>query len=383
MSLVRTHAPTTNSLMNVYQQKLYDNLMALTANEAFYFQDFNLDDKTYRIFNYRLASWTEFQLPSALECRGVMFEVDDNAKPMRLASLPMEKFFNLNENPSTMGLDLTKIKRVEVKADGSLMSTYIHNDQLRLKSKGSLFSDQAIAAMKWLGTVPRLKDVLYNITSKGVTVNLEWCSPEHRIVIGYLQPHLKILNVRNMSFGTYENLSQEAAVAPYWIETKLVDDPVAFINAIGTLADTEGFVVQFESGQRVKIKTDWYASLHHAKDSVNNPRRLFEAILDEAIDDLRSMFAGDQVAMALIDTMQQKVDHVYNSCVKMVEEYYEQNKTLDRKAYAIKGQQHFANTLYFSLAMNKYVGKPVDYKAFLKGKWRELGLKDTTQESMS
>jgi len=67
----------------------------------------------------------------------------------------------------------------------------------------------------------------------------------------------------------------------------------------------------------------------------------------------------------------------------MVEEYYEQNKTLDRKAYAIKGQQHFANTLYFSLAMNKYVGKPVDYKAFLKGKWRELGLKDTTQESMS
>jgi T4 RnlA family RNA ligase len=133
--------------MHPAQQKLYDNLIALTkANEAFYYQDFELDGKKYRIFNYRLASYTDFQQPGALECRGVMFEVQDEVA-VRLASLPMEKFFNLNENPMTMNLDLTQVVRIEEKADGSLMSTYIHNDQLRLKSKGSLFSEQALHAM--------------------------------------------------------------------------------------------------------------------------------------------------------------------------------------------------------------------------------------------
>ena len=50
--------------------------MRLTdTSEAFYFKDFPLNDAIYRIFNYRLASYTEFLAPNALECRGHMFEV--------------------------------------------------------------------------------------------------------------------------------------------------------------------------------------------------------------------------------------------------------------------------------------------------------------------
>lgn len=192
--------------MNTYQQKLYADLLVLTqANEAFYHQEFMLDGKTYRIFNYRLASYTDFQQPGALECRGVMFEVSgDDA--VQLASLTMSKFFNLNENPSTMGVDLTKVKRIEEKADGSLMSTYLHNDELRLKSKGSLFSDQALAAMKWLDRPEnkQFKNEL-KLAAMGVrpyTVNLEWCSPEHRIVLGYMEPTLKVLNMRDHEDGS-------------------------------------------------------------------------------------------------------------------------------------------------------------------------------------
>jgi RNA ligase len=362
--------------MHPAQQKLYDNLIALTkANEAFYYQDFELDGKKYRIFNYRLASYTDFQQPGALECRGVMFEVQDEVA-VRLASLPMEKFFNLNENPMTMNLDLTQVVRIEEKADGSLMSTYIHNDQLRLKSKGSLFSEQALHAMAWLDTQPRFKEILYNIASKGFTVNLEWCAPQHRIVIGYMEPHLKILNIRSEVSGAYQDLSQE--LKEYWIKSVETNDPAGFVSLIPGLVDIEGYVIQLVSGQRVKIKCEWYLSLHHAKDSVNNPRRLFEAILDEGIDDLRSLFYADPLAMRTIDEMQVKVDHVYNHMVRMVEDYYNENKHLDRKTYAINGQLHFKDTIYFGLAMNKYSGKAVNYKEFLKGKWREIGLKDTS-----
>jgi len=364
--------------MNTYQQKLYADLLALTqANEAFYHQEFTLDGKTYRIFNYRLASYTDFQQPGALECRGVMFEVSgDDA--VQLASLTMSKFFNLNENPSTMGVDLTKVKRIEEKADGSLMSTYLHNDELRLKSKGSLFSDQALAAMKWLDRPEnkQFKNEL-KLAVMGVrpyTVNLEWCSPEHRIVLGYMEPTLKVLNMRDHEDGSYadiENLFDRERVVAY-TET---NDPVAFVAAIPAMTDLEGFVVVLESGQRIKIKCEWYLSLHHAKDSVNNPRRLFECILEEGVDDLRSMFALDPLAMKIIDEMQIKVNHLYNEMVKLVEDYHAANKDLSKKDYAIKGQQELPR-LYFGLAMNKYVGKVMNYKEFLKGKWKDLGLKD-------
>lgn len=379
--------------MNAFQQNLYNNLMALAAsNEAFYYQDFLLDDgifepknTNYRIFNYRLASYTDFQAPSALECRGTMFEVDANGNAIRLASLPMEKFFNLNENPSTMNLDLSQVVEIQEKADGSLMSTYLHDNKLRLKSKGSLFSEQALAAMKWLDSQPEFKDALYMLALDDWTVNLEWCSPVHRIVLGYPEAHLKVLNVRHNDDGHYMPRASVEDVF-YNMKDRLVnvikaDDPASFVASVSGMTDVEGFVVLLASGQRIKVKCDWYLSLHHAKDSVNNPRRLFEAILDEGIDDLRSLFHTDEVAMMMIDQMQQKVDSLYNGMVKAVEDFYQANKHLDRKSYAIKGQQDASlkngSLSYFGLVMNKYLDKPVQYKDFLKSKWRELGLKDT------
>jgi RNA ligase len=376
--------------MNPFQQKLYADLIALTqANEAFYFQDFELDGKTYRIFNYRLASYTDFQLPGALECRGVMFELETTAgldyvatSAVRLASLTMEKFFNLNENPMTMNLDLSKVVAIEEKVDGSLMSTYLHNGELRLKSKGSLFSDQALAAMKWLDTQPEFKERLGQLTYADLTVNLEWCSPEHRIVLGYMKPTLKVLNIRDNTTGNYCDNFEQLLLEGHFVQRIESNDPVAFVNSIPSMTDVEGFVLVMDNGQRLKVKCEWYLSLHHAKDSVNNPRRLFEAILDEGIDDLRSLFFADPLVMKTIDEMQVKVDHIYNGMIKTVESYYESNKHLDRKDYAIKGQTDESlksgALSFFGLAMNKYVGKQVDYKAFLKSKWRDVGLRDSS-----
>ncbi len=58
---------------------------------------------------------------------------------------------------------------------------------------------------------------------------------------------------------------------------------------------------------------------------------------------------------------------------------YERNKDLSQKEYAIKGQAELTR-MYFGLAMNKYTGRSVDYKAFLKKQWKKLGLKDKEEE---
>jgi T4 RnlA family RNA ligase len=374
------------------EQMLFDELMELVhTTEVFYCQDFQLDSSVYRIFNYRLSSYSDFLRPSALECRGIMFELDtENLRVKLLASLPMSKFFNLGENPMTMGLDLSKVDTVELKADGSLMSTYTHNDRLRLKSKGSLFSEQAIDAMKWLDQPENheFKARLAMADHSGLTVNLEWCAPHNRIVIGYAKPHLKVLNARYRATGDYT--SREMLVGRFG-ENNVIDrvdtnglDVATFVQSVPSmLDDIEGYVCRI-GDLWFKVKTEKYMSLHHAKDSINNPRRLFEAVVDEGIDDLRSLFAEDAVAMQLIDEMQGKVTHMYNHLVRTVEDYYQANKDADRKTYAIGAQSLKLNNLpLLGLAMNLYLKKDPEFKSWLKAKYKELGFRDTATEKSS
>jgi T4 RnlA family RNA ligase len=368
-------------------QQLFDELVQLTLEgETFYAQDFQFEGSLYRIFNYRLSSYSDFLRPSALECRGIMFELDEaNRCIKRLAARPMQKFFNLNENPFTMDLDLSKVDTVELKADGSLMSTYTHNGQLRLKSKGSLFSEQAIDGMKWLETEPVFARALKSLDDLGWTINMEWCAPHNRIVIGYMTAHLKVLNARHRKHGHY--LARET-LEDVCGKDRVIDrvdtnglDVAAFVQSIpGMQDDIEGYVARI-GDLWFKVKTEKYMSLHHAKDSINNPRRLFEAVVDEGVDDLRSMFAHDVLAIKQIDEMQEKVVHMYNHLVATVEGFHRENKDGDRKTYAIAAQKLDLNGLkLLGLAMNLYLGKDPDFKGWLKGKYKELGFKDTATE---
>lgn len=369
--------------MNAYQIDLFTKLEALVAkSEVFYRQEFTLDGSIFWIYNYRLSSYTEFLAPGALECRGIMFEVTPTGEAVRLAALPFPKFFNLNENPFTMDLDLSQVDTVELKADGSLMSTYLHNNQLRLKSKGSLFSEQALDAMKWLDQNPGFKAALATATDCGWTVNLEWCAPQNRIVIGYQQPHLKVLNARYTRNGEYQTRPYlEIIFGEHVIErvnTKGIDVPSFVLGIAAMQDDIEGYVCRI-GDLWFKVKTEKYISLHHAKDSINNPRRLFEAIIDEGVDDLRSMFAHDALAIKQIDEMEARVVAMYNHIVNLVQTYYDTYKATDRKAYAI-GAQHleFNNLKLLGLAMSMYLGKDPEFKSWIKSRYKELGFKDTS-----
>jgi T4 RnlA family RNA ligase len=376
--------------MNEYQNTLYTDLMQLVeSNEAFYFADHELDHVTYRIFNYRLASYTNFLAPNGLECRGHTFSLDRNGEMVALVALPPEKFFNLNENPMTMDLDLTSIESIMSKADGSLISTFNHLSELRLKSKGSLNSDQAVDSMLWIDKKENedYKTALRLLATSSYTINMEWCAPHNRIVIGYEHAHLKILNIRNNFSGEYVDIFGDTffvdkvfdVLRENWIEYEYPDNYVDFVASIPDMTDIEGYVVRLSSGQHIKIKTGWYMALHHTKDSINSPRRLFEAVLESATDDMRSLFVDDVVAINMIDEMEQRVEKIYNHLVDSVERFYERNKDLERKDYAILGQKEL-DRKYFGLAMSKYLGMDVDYKDFLKRKYKDFGIKDEVKE---
>lgn len=369
--------------MNEYQTTLYNQLITLVAtNEAFSKKDQELDGVIYRVFSYRLAGWSDFLLPGALECRGIMFELV-NDQPVRLASMPMQKFFNDGEGG--IDHDYNTIVQIMLKEDGSLISTYLHQGELRLKSKTALLSDHAVNATRWLNLPAQasLKEQLYQLAIYGYTVNMEYTSPEPymRIVIGYQYPTLTVLNVRCNDNGRY--LTKEelhyttyGAVRNRWVDTfDIPEDGQAFVDHVNEEVGIEGYVIQLADGTLVKVKTHWYRALHFSKDSVTNPRRLYEAVLEETTDDLREMFSDDPYSLNLIDEMEAKVFKIHNHLVKTVEDYYEANKHLDRPAYAILGQKVLDNKA-FSIAMMKYTGKVVDYKGLLKKWYKDFGFKD-------
>ena len=365
------------------QKEIYTHLMSLSeSNDSFYYSDQVLWSNTYRIFNYRLAAYSQWLEPSALESRGITFLIDDDGAALALVSWPFEKFFNLHENPFTMDLDLSNPLEIVEKMDGSLISTMFVDGQVWLKSKGSLFSDQATAARHLLGMihyVDLLRFVEHRVLIDDQTVIMEFTAPFNRIVLPYDRPTLTVLAIRDNQTGEYVPLStyRYERASRYFVQniTNLVGDVNVFVESIHEMKDIEGFVLRLSTGQRVKIKTDWYAKLHHIKDSINSQRRLFEAVVYDTIDDVRAQFYDDEQAMALIDEMQEKVHEIYYDMVQAVEVFYETNKHLERKPYAIKGQEELSK-LHFGLAMAKYIGKEIDYRATMVKHRKQFGIKD-------
>ena len=138
--------------MNEFVSQLYQDLISLCKkDEGFYYKDVQFESIKYRIFNYNLCSYEQFhQCPSALNCRGTMFNITDQEN-VRLVCLPPEKFFNYEEGDGHR-IHASGVFGVQMeKLDGSLISTYIHTidgmqSTVRLKSKASLISSQAVQA---------------------------------------------------------------------------------------------------------------------------------------------------------------------------------------------------------------------------------------------
>lgn len=360
---------------NNYENVLYQNLMNLVgSNEAFYFIDTPLNDVIYRVFTYRLASYMDFLAPDALECRGHMFRLNSNKQMDELVSLPLCKFFNAGENPFTMDLDFSTTEFIHDKRDGSLISTYLHDNMVCVKSKTALASDQALAANKILYNDPVLFALVDELVRSYHTVIFEYTSPTNRIVLPYQTDELRVLAVRDNTNGAYIKYELLYRMfGDYMVEdhTFMVNDPVTFVQDIPDMKGIEGFVIGLDTGMRVKVKTAEYLSLHRAKDSINSNKRLFEVAINGATDDLRSLFSNDQYTLDRITQMEQIAGQAYNHLVKSVEDYHEENKELDRKSYAIKGQQEL-DRIGFNLAMMKYVGKTPDYRGMLMKNFKDF-----------
>jgi T4 RnlA family RNA ligase len=351
--------------------------MALCSEgDTFYFKDFEYLGRVLRIFNYRLASWTEFQKPGALDCRGTTYDITDNPQ---LISLPPQKFFNFAEG----GVDHAEciISSAMEKLDGSLISTMLVNGNLHVKSKGSVYSDQSGDAAEYISYHEELRIVLKLLELSGYTVSLEYTAPHNRIVVGYQIPQLRILGIRSLATGEYILPAQIAQVTGVIIPSEYLVShwfpeliPSDFNEYCKQLQEGEGCVVEMRNpttGVRylVKCKADKYVLLHKQKDNVNSPRALFELAAIQGTDDIRSIFGDDKYVQDRITAMENHVFPILNSIESQVSKFYAENKLLERKDYAIKAQCEHPDLM--QLMMNTYLGRVVDYPQFLIKRYSE------------
>lgn len=343
---------------------LFDQLMALCEYDRTKF--FYVDFKTYagtpaRVFSYNFASYSDWVLPGALECRGIMFEMQDD-KPVRIMARPMEKFFNLNETPFTMNLDFSKVQHIAAKADGSLISSFVDQGSLFFKSKTSISSDQAGSASA-LVREDKHNDLYHRLTAlghAGYTVNMEYVAPTNRIVLAYQEPQLIVLNVRHNETGEYVDFAEihaDPVLRKYMTEIYSVPENFQdFVDSTYDATDIEGYVVYMSDGTKFKLKTKWYVALHHTKDSITNNVRLFEAVAAGSSDDLRTMFTDDAWSQAKILAFEKAFLDNIGRMTHEILSAYEELHHCDRREYAVKGQEKFVNEKFLFGVFMKIFG---------------------------
>lgn len=368
---------------------LFLDLMHLCeTDDSFYYKDTWYLRAGYwaRVFSYRLASYTSFLKPGALECRGHTFVVDDDGEFVDIISVPFHKFFNLNENPFVMDVSLDSPKTILDKADGSLISTvwWRETDTIHMKSKTSFSSSQATSANTNFKTgtmiISKAKAAIENAVRSGFTVNMEYVSPRNRIVIPYERVDLKILSVRYNEDGSYVDHEDIAKMWPdmyphlirEYTHFSGHDDLVEWIeNGTGF----EGVVVRTADDRFVKLKTEWYRSLHRAIDAVDSDKKILETVLSDSSDDFKALVSETRPDVKKrIEDIESVVIPYYNDLVRSVEGFVDQMKNegiTERKDVAIKAKQTLPPDT-IPLIMNLWNGKKVDYPKYLMNRHKEI-----------
>lgn len=317
-------------------------------SEAFYCAERVIEGQKVEMYDYRLASLSDFQDNNAFELRGITFVYDEETSTWERHIL-MNKFFNINQTEGWMYDDVKdkKIDRVQNKEDGSVVSfVKFKNGKIRAKSKMSFESEQAVMAQELFDKNKRFHDFIEICLYHDYTPIFELVGPDNQIVLEYHETKLLLLQIRHNDTGKYMNeIAMMNLADTYHVE--YAEDFGDSMKNLGDLlarkeidqSDIEGWVVTFKDGQMAKIKTDKYLSLHGliGPDAFRE-NLLVKTILDGNIDDVISALVPGIKKDRIIE-LDELVTHKFNHLVVEFKElrrkYFQDFKEV-RKDFAIK-----------------------------------------------
>jgi len=242
----------------------------------------------YIVVNYLVAHADTFPKVESYEdsllreCRGIIFDKNGN-----LIARRFHKFFNAGEREETQNIDLsgkTPFIALE-KLDGSMISPISINNHIRWTTKMGI-TEIAMDAEVFVADKLNYLDFASVCLATGCTPIFEYISPKNRIVISYVEENLVLTAIRDNFTGNYFSQDAIASLAfPYRIP--VVSSITGWsLDSIRDGTGLEGIVLVFEDGHRVKLKSEWYCTIHKAKENLLFEKNVIRLILEEKDDDV-------------------------------------------------------------------------------------------------
>lgn len=313
---------------------------------------------------YMFMDSRTFDSAEALECRGIGF--DDEG---RVVSRPLHKFFNLGEkewlSPERVA-SRTDLVAVFEKLDGSMLATAWVDGSLRWRSKKSFTSDVVRLTQEMMSQPEhaQVQAFAQEVARNGLTAVFEMMHPQARIVVPVDKPSIRLLHVRDNESGQYVLLDAghpvHALVRRYKVplaprlEMSGLDEVLARLS---DMREQEGYVLQFASGDMVKLKCPWYLRLHRSITFLRE-RDIALAALNEELDDLKAVLAEAGADLVPVNEVEARVKTLMLEMMDAIESKTRQGAHLDRKGFALAYQSE----PLFGLMMSQYLGKELNLK---------------------
>ncbi len=256
----------------------------------------------------------------------------------KIIATPFPKFFNYGERlDSTEHYAALRDMPFETfeKMDGSLIIIYHHNGNWKCATKGSLGSEQAIWATDWLHKNLKITSLL-----PGITYLAEAIYPQNRIVVDYKGEEKLVLLGAYLENGkelNVKDIDEHASLANFPIVSSHNYSKISELLAIANSLDcnSEGFVIRFQDGSRLKIKGAEYCRIHKIVTGIT-PLAMWRLMRDSEIslDEIRKQipeeFWGD------FDNIRNLLKKQLSDIIAEVEVAKEEFKELSDKEIGLK-----------------------------------------------
>lgn len=295
----------------------------------------------YTVIDYAYVSDDLFTDVWEREFRGLKFDAAGH-----LVARPFHKFFNWGERlgPDMAVIDWSRPHCVTEKLDGSMVHPAVLDGELVVMTCAGI-TPQGEAALA-LAT-PQQRDWMRATAGRGVTPILEFTAPENRIVVAYDEPALTLLAAREMRSGRYltstELLELAGDVVPMVESYGPVDEPSAFLAAARAREGVEGYVIAFEDGTRIKLKSDAYVLRHKALSALMHEKNVAAFVLEGAVDDVLPLVSPH--AAERLSAYRDALEASMRATAARIEAFHDEHRTLERRDYAQRVRETFDRRL--------------------------------------
>lgn len=326
---------------------------------------------------YNISDRNTFKDPLACEARGITFDKETG----NIIGRPLHKFFNLGEREDTLknNVNFSDIFSIWDKIDGTMISLHRVNGNLAVKTKKSFLSNEAKRATQFLSK-PENQNILKfcNELVDEFTPVFEFTDPENTIVISHKKMDVVLLHVRHIKTGSYipyNDPDLTALVEKYNVKRlsplnlkqteKGTLDIDSVLEDLKVIEGIEGYVMQFNDGRMIKIKSDWYNAQHRAEAGLRE-RDVVKMFLDGTLDDVKGALKTDGYDITKFESIESNVLAELNKMETYITEKVELLKGLDMKSAALKINNEMPNNPLNGFVLISLRGKEPDLMTYFE-----------------